>query len=176
MRETITSTDRVYEGRVVTLDIHDVRLPDGNTSVREVVQHPGAVAIVALDTDNNVLLVRQYRIAADKILLEIPAGTLDENEDPAACAHRELQEETGFKAEQLHSMGGIYTAPGYTSEFIHLFMAGGLTQSVLPMDEDEFIEIETMPIAQALAAIDTGDIRDGKSVAGLLRAARILKL
>jgi ADP-ribose pyrophosphatase len=174
MKETITATDRVYEGRVVTLDIHNVTLPDGNTSVREVVQHPGAVAVVALDADQNVLLVRQYRIAADEVLLEIPAGTLNTGEDPQLCADRELQEETGFRAASFQAMGGIYTAPGYTSEYIHLFLATELSASVLPMDDDEFIEIETMPLWQALARIESGDIRDGKSVAGLLRAARIL--
>ena len=176
MKETITGTDRVYEGRVVTLDILAVTLPDGNTSVREVVQHPGAVAVVALDSDQNVLLVRQYRIAADDMLLEIPAGTLNVGEDPQLCGDRELQEETGFRAAKFQAMGGIYAAPGYTSEYIHLFLATELTASVLPMDEDEFIEIETIPFWQALAYIESGEIRDGKSVVGLLRAARIFGL
>jgi len=174
MEETTLRTTPIYDGRIIKLDLLDVRLPDGKEARREVIRHPGAVAIVVLDDAKNVLLVRQYRAAAGKILLEIPAGTLNPGEVPLTCALRELQEETGFRAEKLDALGGIYTAPGYTTEFIHLFYATGLIESRLNMDEDEFIEVERVPFTEALAMIDRGEIADGKSVSGLLRVARLL--
>src|SRR5262249_47410995 len=121
-----------------------------------------------------VLLVRQFRSAAGKVLLEIPAGTLEPGEMPMTCAIRELQEETGFRADKCEPLGGIYTAPGYTTEFIHLFYPTGLVESRLDQDEDEFVEAERVPFQEALAMIDRGEIADGKSVSGLLRVARIL--
>lgn len=172
MREIITQEQQVYQGRIVKLALLDVQLPNGESGKREIIRHPGAVAIVALDDDGNVLLVRQYRIAADKVLQEIPAGTLKPGEDPRLCAERELQEETGFKPGKLERIGGIYPAPGYTTEYIHLFLATDLQPSPLPMDDDEFIEVDRMPLAQAVALVDAGEICDAKSVAGLLRVAR----
>jgi len=174
MEEITLRTTPVYDGRIVKLDLLDVRLPDGKEARREIIRHPGAVAIVAIDPAGNVLLVKQFRAAAGKILLEIPAGTLNPGEVPLSCALRELQEETGFRAEKLEPLGGIYTAPGYTTEFIHLFYATGLSESKLDQDADEFIEVERVSLAEALAMIDRGDIADGKSVSGLLRVARIL--
>ncbi len=172
MKEVPLRSERIYDGRIIKLDLLDVRLPDGNEARREIIQHPGAVAIVAVDDDQNILFVRQYRTAADKILLEIPAGTLHIGEDPRDCAERELQEETGYRPGKLEGVGGIYTAPGYTTEFIHLFYASELSESRLAHDDDEFIEVERASLADALAMIDSGEIADGKSVAGLLRYAR----
>lgn len=172
--EVTLRSERIYSGRIVKLDVLDVRLPDGNETRREIIRHPGAVAIVALDADGRVLLVRQYRTAADKILLEIPAGTLQPDELPLDCAERELQEETGFRPGKLESLGGIYAAPGYTTEYIYLFYATELSESRLAMDDDEFIEVERLPLAAALSLIEQGVIADGKSVAGLLRVARML--
>ena len=113
MHETIISTERVYDGNLVKLDLHQVELPDGQHSKREIVRHPGAVAVVAFDDEQNVILVRQYRLAADKIMLEIPAGTLNPGETPEECAFRELQEETSYRPGKIELLGGIYTAPGY---------------------------------------------------------------
>jgi ADP-ribose pyrophosphatase len=172
--ETIIRTESIYEGRVVRLALLDVQLPDGKLAKRELVRHPGAVAIVALDAAQHLLLVRQFRIAAGQVLLEIPAGTLEPDESPLACAERELQEETGFRPGSLESIGGIYVAPGYTSEFIHLYYATDLTASRLDGDADEFIEVERVPLTEALAMIERGDIIDGKSIAGILRVARKL--
>jgi ADP-ribose pyrophosphatase len=174
MREKITHTESIYNGRVVKLVVHDVELPDGKPSKRELVKHPGAVAVVALDADQNVLLVRQYRIAADQILLEIPAGTLNPGEDPQVCAERELQEETGYRPGSIEKIGGIYVAPGYTTEFIHLYLATDLTDSKLAQDEDEFIEAERVPLTEALRYIESGQIIDGKSISALLLVARRL--
>jgi ADP-ribose pyrophosphatase len=162
----------IYSGRVVNLVVADVQLPNGMQSKRELVRHPGAVAIVALDEVNQVLLVRQYRFAAGRVMLEIPAGTLEPGEDPYLCAERELQEETGYRPGRMLAIGGIYVAPGYTTEFIHLFVARDLTESRLDMDDDEFISAERVPLTEALAMIERGDIIDGKSIAGLMRVAR----
>lgn len=174
MIETVTNTQTIYDGRIVKLDLLEVTLPDGATSRREVVRHPGAVAMVALDDEGQVLLVRQYRIAAGKIMLEVPAGTLDPNETPEACAIREMQEETGYKPNKVESLGGVYTAPGYTTEFIHLFLVTDLHESVLDMDTDEFIEVERLPLKEAVERIERGEINDGKTVSGILRVARRL--
>ena len=174
MEEVTLKSTPIYNGRIVKLDLLEVRLPDGKEAKREIIRHPGAVAMVALDAQKKVLLVRQFRAAAGKILVEIPAGTLNPGEQPLACAQRELQEETGFRAGKFQPLGGIYTAPGYTSEFIHLFYATELSESRLAHDDDEFIEVLHVTMSEALAMIDRGDIADGKSVAGLLRVARIL--
>jgi ADP-ribose pyrophosphatase len=171
MHEHIVSTESIYDGRVVKLDLVQVELPDGARGQREVVKHPGAVAIVALDGDD-VLLVRQFRLPAGRVLLEVPAGTLEPGEEPLACAERELQEETGYRPGKLEPIGGLYTAPGYTSEYIYLFIATELTESRLAGDEDEFIELARMPLREALNRIDGGEIVDGKTITGLLLAAR----
>jgi ADP-ribose pyrophosphatase len=165
--------EQIYDGRVIKLTIADVRLPNGATSKRELVRHPGAVAIVALDAENQVLLVRQYRFAAQRVMTEIPAGTLKTDEDPRLCAERELQEETGYYPGKLESLGGMFVAPGYTTEYIHLFLATDLRESRLAMDDDEFIAVDRVSLADALTLIQSGDIMDGKSIAGLLKVARM---
>jgi ADP-ribose pyrophosphatase len=175
MHETILKTEKIFSGRVINVAVHDVQLPDGTKSKRELVQHPGAVAIVALAPRRQVLLVRQFRIAAGKVLSEIPAGTLKPNEPPEACAIRELQEETGYKPGKLESLGGFYVAPGYTTEYIHLYLATGLIESRLDGDVDEFIEVEHISLRRALTMIERGDIVDGKTITGLLRVARRLE-
>lgn len=173
MQEIITHEERVYDGRVVHLAVLDVTLPNGETAKRELVRHPGAVAIVPL-IGEDVLLVRQFRIAAERVMLEIPAGTLNAGEEPLVCAERELQEETGYKPGTLESLGGIFVAPGYTTEFIHLYLARDLSESRLAMDEDEFIELVRVPLREALEMLHTGEIIDGKSAAALLMVARRL--
>jgi ADP-ribose pyrophosphatase len=174
MKETIISTQEIYSGRIINLAVHEVTLPNGERSKREIIKHPGAVAIIALDHEQNVLLVRQYRLAADEITLEIPAGTLHPGEDPQLCAIRELREETGYRPGQIQAIGGIHPAPGYTSEYIHLYIATDLEAAALDLDEDEFIELVRVTLPEALAMIDRGEIHDGKSTAGLLLAARRL--
>lgn len=176
MEETILSREEIYSGRVVNLSVATVRLPNGGESRRELVKHPGAVAIVALDADQNVLLVRQFRLAAGKILLEIPAGTLKPDEPPEVCARRELQEETGYLPGKLEAIGGIYPAPGYTTEYIYLYLATDLSESKLEMDDDEFIEIERIPLKEALGMVERDELVDAKSITALLKVARRLRL
>ncbi|MBN1202810.1 MAG: NUDIX hydrolase [Anaerolineae bacterium] len=174
LKETVLSSEAVYEGKLVKLYVDQVRLPDGKTSMREVVRHPGAVAMVPLLDNGDVVMVRQFRLPAGRVLLEIPAGGLDPDEDPAAAAVRELQEEIGYRPGTLTAIGGEYTAPGYTTEFIHFYLATGLEPSNLDEDADEFLEVVRLPLDEALRQIDTGVIQDGKTIAALLLVARRL--
>lgn len=176
MSEVIVATRKIYSGRIVQLDVLEVALPDGQHSKREVIHHPGAAAVVALDAEQNLLLVQQYRIAADRVLIELPAGTLYPEEPPEECAMRELQEETGYKAGTLQALGGFFAAPGYTTEYIHLFLGTDLIESVLPKDADEVIEVVRLPFADALRMIESGEIIDSKSIIGIMRVARQLGL
>jgi ADP-ribose pyrophosphatase len=176
VEETVIKSQDIYDGRLVHLKLHDVRLPDGATSIREIIHHPGAVALIAVDNDQQVLLVRQFRLAANRIMIEIPAGTLEPGEEPEACAIRELQEETGYKPNQVEALGGLYVAPGYTTEYLRLFYATDLEPSTLEQDDDEFLELMRVPFREALDMIERGDIIDGKTIAGLLRVASKLKL
>ncbi|HEX2621446.1 MAG TPA: NUDIX hydrolase [Phototrophicaceae bacterium] len=176
MEETIISTRKIYSGRIVNLELHEVVLPDGKLGKREQIYHPGAAAVVALDEQQNILLVRQFRLAAKQITIEIPAGTLYPEEPPEECAAREMQEETGYKPGLLEPLGGFFVAPGYTTEYIHLFLATQLIPSSLTGDQDEFIEVLRMSFDDALRMIDAGEIIDGKTMTGILRVARKLGL
>lgn len=171
-RETTIATELVYAGRVVNLRVDTVRLEDGRIAKREIIEHRGAVALVPIDEKGDVVLVRQYRKAADKELLEIPAGTLEAGEDPLACAHRELQEETGLQASTVELMTSFYPVPGYSTEYIRIYLAKGLQPASKGGDEDEDIEVVKIPPAQALRMIDSGEICDGKTIIGLLTWAR----
>ena len=166
----------IYHGHIVTLALHDVRLPDGSSATLELVEHAEAAAVVALDEARQVLLVRQYRIGADRVLYEIPAGVLEVGEAPDACAVRELREEVGFRPGRLEPLGGFYPAPGYTTEFIHIFLAGDLIAAPLAKDEGEFIDVVRVPLLEALAMVDRQEIIDGKSIIGLLKSVRRLGL
>lgn len=170
----ILDTKRVYDGKLVKLDVVQVRLPDGSVAVREVIAHPGAVAMVPLLENGDVVLVRQFRTAAGETLLEIPAGTLEPDEAPDVAATRELQEEIGYRPGKLEHLTTEYTAPGYTSERIIIYLATGLSESRLAVDDDEFIEHVTLPFDEALGRIASGEIQDGKTIIGLLLAARKL--
>lgn len=171
MREKTLSTKRIYSGRIVTLDLCEVELPDGQHQMREIIRHPGATALIALDNQNYILLVRQYRSASAQMMSEIPAGVLNSGEYPLTAAIRELQEETGYKPGKIESLGGFYVAPGYSTEYIHLFVASELFESRLPADVDEFIELDHVPLSDALAMIDRGEIQDAKTIIALLKYA-----
>lgn len=173
MNEKTVKTDLIYAGRLFTVERIEVLQPDGKQRVRELVRHPGATALVAVDDQGMILLVRQYRIASGRVMKEIPAGTLNPAEPPEVCAVRELQEETGYKPGRIEPLGGFYVAPGYTTEYIHLFLATDLIESRLPGDEDEFIEVDRVSLADALAMIERGEIVDSKTIIGVLRYARL---
>ena len=170
VQEPTVRSQRIYEGRVINLRVDTVELPEGRTAQREVVEHRGAVCLVALDAQDNVLLVRQYRKPVEETLLEVPAGTLDTQEAPEACARRELREETGFTAAHLELLGTFYTTPGFTSEVMYAYLATGLTSSPLQAEEDEYIEVVCLPFRAALDMVLRGEVRDAKSIATLLLA------
>lgn len=167
--EKLIKTHLVYEGRIVNLQLREVRLTDGSYTKREIIKHSGAAGVVPLDHAGNVYLVRQFRFAAGIYTLEIPAGVLDGDERPSTCAIRELQEEINFRPGTLESLGGFYVAPGYTTEYIHLFMASDLIPSTLAGDSDERIEVVKMPFDDALALIASGEIVDSKTIIALLK-------
>lgn len=166
---------RVYHGRIISVDLDDVRFPDGSVGQLEMIRHPGASAVVPLlgdlDADPEVLLIRQYRYAADAYLYEVPAGRLDPGESPAMCAHRELREETGYSAARVEQLFTMYTTPGFTDEKIHLFLATGLTAGESAREADEFMELVPTRLSVALAMIERGEIQDAKTALALLYAA-----
>jgi ADP-ribose pyrophosphatase len=168
------STKRIYEGKVLNLRVDAVQIENGTITTREVVEHNGAAAIVPILTNGDVILVRQYRYPIQTDLLEIPAGTLNADENPKDCATRELREETGYSCGEILKIAECFVAPGYSTERIHIFLAKSLTKSKTNMDEDENIKLETVSFSEALNKIRTGEIRDAKSIVGLHAAAGLL--
>jgi ADP-ribose pyrophosphatase len=156
----------------LTIVRRTLRLPTGRTLSKPQVLHSGTVAILPLLDDGQVVLIRQYRSALDDFLIEIPAGALEEGEDPRRCAERELQEEAGYRPQTLHALGGFYVAPGFSDEYMHLFVAQDLVPSRLEADADELIEVFNLPLTEALRRVESGQIRDAKTIIGLLRVAR----
>lgn len=169
--EAVLSSQTVYQGRVVNLRVDTVRLPDGGTARREVVEHAPVVAIVAVAETGHLVLVRQYRLPVGRWLLEIPAGGIEPGETPQEAVQRELQEETGYRAAKLEPWGGFYVAPGYCQEYIHLFLATQLQESRLTADADEAIQVVHLSLAEALRRVASGDICDAKSIIGILTLA-----
>jgi ADP-ribose diphosphatase len=170
------STERVFSGRVFSVDRDSVRFPDGSSGTLDMIRHPGAAAIVPLlssddSADPQVLLIRQFRYAAGGPIWEVPAGTLSAGEDPQVCARRELEEETGATATRLDRLTSIYTTPGFTDEVIHLFVARGLTSGQPRPDADEFIEVRAFPMSEVLRMVRDGEIVDGKSICAILYVA-----
>ncbi len=161
----------VYRGPIVHLTVERVTLPNGHTMELDIVRHPGAAAIAALDEQGGLTLLRQYRHAAGGYLWEVPAGKLDAGEDPATCAARELAEEAGLAATNLEHVGSIVTCPGFCDEVIHLFVATGLRPVATARGADEVIDaLRTVPLREALAMIRRGEIRDAKTIAAVLQA------
>jgi ADP-ribose pyrophosphatase len=176
MSDARVSSTRIHTGRVINLDVDTVRFPDGSTGQLEIIRHPGASAVVPFLSDPTgpdpaVLLLKQYRYATDGYLREIPAGRLEAGEPPEVCAHRELLEETGCTAAKMTPLTTMWTTPGFTDERIHLFLATGLTRGESKREADEFIELETVKLSDALAMVERGEIQDAKTALGLLFAA-----
>lgn len=170
------NTERVFDGRIVKVDLDTVRAPDGSEMKLEMVRHRGASAIVPLLSDPgaedpSVLLIHQYRYATNGTIWEIPAGVLDPGETPIDCARRELLEEVGAEAEQFEHLTTIYTTPGFTDEQIHIFLATGITVGETSHETDEFIEVEARPISRILKMIRDGEMVDSKSITALLYVA-----
>ena len=168
LSEHVLTEDVVFKGRVFNIDRLRVRLPDGAEADRDVVRHPGAVAIVALTGDGRICLVRQYRTALDRVTVEIPAGKLNPGEDPLDCAERELAEETGMRAQKMAFLTTIATAAGFADELIHIYMATGLTLAESSPDADEFINVDLVDLPELVDAVLDGRIEDAKTVVGAL--------
>jgi ADP-ribose pyrophosphatase len=168
----LVGSRRIYDGKVLRLRVDEVQLPSGEVTRREIVEHPGAVAIVPFKDHENIIMIKQLRHAVDGWLLEIPAGTLDKDEAPRRCASRELIEETGFKASRMMRMFSCYVAPGYSNELIHEFVATDLKYVGQRTESDEFVKTVTMNIKEAANKIAKGSIRDAKTICGLLYVLR----
>ena len=162
------SEDTVWTGKIFSVNRLQVKLPDGRTAIRDVVRHCGAVAVVALTDDGRICLVRQYRTALGRVTVEIPAGKLDPGEDPLHCAHRELEEETGFTAKKMAYLTSIASSDGFTDEIIHLYMATGLEFAEASPDDDEFINVDLVELSQLIDAVLDGQVEDAKTIVGAL--------
>lgn len=179
-RKSTLGSRRIYSGRVMNLDLDQVRFPDGSSGELELIRHSGAAAVVPfLDPPNDdsarILLIRQFRYAADRDLYEIPAGRIHESEAPIECARRELKEEAGCVADVMMTLGGYFTTPGFIDEYIHAFLATGLTRGAPSPEGDEFIQLESHTLQGGLRMIDRGEIVDAKTIIALFMADRLIR-
>jgi len=172
--EKTLSSQLIYDGQAVKLRVDTVRMPGGRETRREIVEHRDCVAIVAIDANDNVLLVNQFRKSVEKELLEIPAGGIDPGEDPVTTVRREMREETGYLPQKVERLGGFYSTPGYCTEYLHLYLATDLTPSPLYAEDTESIKLVRVPISQIPSLIASGSICDAKSIAGLLTYSSLL--
>lgn len=171
--EPTVDSRRIYSGKIIGVRVDTVRLPNGRTSQREIVEHGHSVVMVPVDQQRRVLLVRQYRKSPERSLLEAPAGGLEEGESPEEGVLRELQEEIGFTAGRLQRMAGFWMTPGFCTEYMHAYIATDLRQGALAPDEDESIEVVPVPLARIPDMIRSGEIEDAKTIAALLMAIHI---
>ena len=172
--EKTLKEQEIFNGRVFRCVVKDVELCDGSSAKREVVLHTGGACVLPVDKDLNCYLVKQYRSGADEVLIEVPAGKVEVNENPKGCAEREIEEETGFKAGKIEYLGVIIATPAYCSERIHMYLATELVESESAPDEGEFLRVIKMPLTDAVRMCDSGEIKDSKTVASLYKAYRRL--
>ena len=175
LRETPVEQEVKYEGRIIRLRVDKAQLPNGRIATREVVEHNGGVCIAALTEQQELLFVRQFRYPYQEVVLELPAGKIDKGEEPLACGKRELTEETGASAQQYRSLGRLYTSPGYCGEVIHLFLATGLSFGRMNPDEDEFLEVERIPLEKAVQMVLDNEVPDAKTQVAVLKTWALLQ-
>ena len=171
----VLKSEVLMKGRAFAIRRDHLKTPDGRETKFDIIEHGGSVVIIPVDEKGNVLLVRQYRHATGGDLLELPAGTLDDNEDPEVCAAREIREETGMAAGKLTKLGEFYLVPGYSTEFMIVYLATGLSDNPLDADDDEFLSVESIPVAEAIKMAERGEIPDAKSLAALFLAKSALE-
>ncbi len=176
LMEKTLSSEKIFDGRIIHVRRDTIRLPDGGEATREVVDHPGGVCVLALDDENRALLVSQFRYPYGKVLREVPAGKLEYGEDPTEAAIRELKEETGAVAGDFRSLGELYPSPGYCGEIIRMYLARELTFGETHLDEDEFLDLERVPFDQLVEQVLSGEIRDAKTIAAVLKGKLLLNL
>jgi ADP-ribose pyrophosphatase len=166
LEEKTLKTEHIFSGKVISLQVDEVVLPNGHTSKRELIKHPGAVADIAMTDENKIVLVEQYRKALERTLVEIPAGKLEKGEDPLLCAARELEEETGYECKSLKLVQSFYTSPGFADEIVHVYEARGLSKKENPagLDEDEFLNLLELTLEEAQQYIQQQKIQDAKTV------------
>jgi ADP-ribose pyrophosphatase len=174
MKFELLKSEILFEGRAFGIRRDHLKTSSGRTAKYDIIEHSGSVVLVPVDTQGNLHFVRQYRHATGTDLLELPAGTLEPGEDPLECARREIREEIGMAAGQLRKVGSFYLVPGYSTEYMHVFLATGLQESPLPPDADEYLQVERIPIAKALKMACNGEIPDAKSLAALLLTQQYL--
>lgn len=172
--EKTMKSDKVYEGKILNLKVDTVEMPDKKYSKREIIEHPGGVAIIAITSEDSLVLVKQYRKAVESFLLEIPAGKLELNEEPRETAIRELREETGLESDKLNYISEFYTSPGYTNEKIHLFLAEELRKVEYISEPGEFLEIIELPIKELTKMVKRGEILDSKTIIGIFIAQKLI--
>jgi len=165
----------LYEGKIFTVAEDTIKFPDGSQTKWDVLLHSGAAAIVPIDNDGNIILVEQYRCVADDMILEIPAGKIDEGEDPISCAIRELEEETGYKAKEVKAIGSIYSAVGFSDEEVMLFVANGLEAGKMNLDENEYINVKKFTLKEVIDMILDGKIKDSKTIAAILKTKEMVQ-
>lgn len=167
LNEPTIKSDTIFEGKIIKVQVDRVRLPNGKTATRELVKHPGAVAVLPLTPDNRLVVVEQFRKPLEKVTVEIPAGKLDPGEDRLHCAKRELREETGYSADTWSHLVSFYTSPGFADEEIHLYIAEDLQPGQSQLDDDEFVNVREITLDEAWTLIETADICDAKTVAAI---------
>lgn len=172
--EKTVDTKQIFDGKVVKLRVEDVTLPNGAAAKRELIAHPGGAGMIAVDEDKNVLMVRQYRIAARQMMLEIPAGKLEYGEDPQECAEREITEETGYQAGKVVKLGSYYATPGYCEEVLSLYLGTELTWRGQNLDEGEFLQVEKFKLDDLYDMVMNNEIVDAKTAIAILKAKAIL--
>ena len=170
LEETKLSSTEIFDGVAIHLYRDEILLPNGNKGVREVIRHPGAVCVIPITEDGDVIFVNQFRYAFNKVTLEIPAGKLNPGENHYECGLRELEEETGCKTDNYRYLGCMYPTPAYCSEIIHMYLATELSKGEQKLDEDEFVDVEKMPLSDAVKEIMNGNITDGKTQTAILKA------
>lgn len=176
LQEKTLHSETIYDGKILHIRRDTVLLPNGREAIREVADHPGGVCVLALDQDNNALLVSQFRYPYRQVLRELPAGKLERGEDPDLAARRELREETGASAGSFQSLGELYPSPGYCGEIIRIYLARELSFGDASPDEDEFLGLERVPFAQLVEQVLSGEIRDAKTIAAVLKVKLLLGL
>ncbi|MBS7658955.1 MAG: NUDIX hydrolase [Candidatus Bathyarchaeia archaeon] len=168
MIEEVISSKIIYEGKIIKVKLDEVKLPNSYVTTREIIEYPNAVALIPINNNGKLIMINQYRHSAQEVLLEIPAGTMEKNETPEECAKRELLEETGYEAKELKKLFSCYLAPGYSTEFIHIFLAKNLTYKGQKMEVDEQIKVVELSFEEALEKIRKGEIKDAKTISSLL--------